>query len=268
MSQVDEHAALADASEGDQLTVGETGGDLARLGEVGMRPGHVAGLEEPHHRQSVFEVALLDTVDARLFQEASGAIDPPPAPGQVALEPDPLGDLPPEIRRPVQRALIDADLVGSDPMGEALLVVAGQLGRSGEAVEVVDAERVDVDVGQQPPRVPPSVAFAGRLCVLDGSHHGAQSRPTRGRSGEERIGGVREGAQEHPHLGDAITVEPVHERVARLEGLVVPLPDQGGVLPLGRPAVGTEAELLVEGDLAVGGLEVPTEDAEQPPRPA
>jgi hypothetical protein len=40
---------------------------------AGHRHGHVVGVEEPHHRQPVFEVALLDTVDARFIQEAGGA---------------------------------------------------------------------------------------------------------------------------------------------------------------------------------------------------
>ena len=64
-------------------------------------PGDVAGLEDPQHAEPVFEVALLDAVDVRLVEQPGGAIDPASAPAEVAFEPEALGELSPEVRRPV-----------------------------------------------------------------------------------------------------------------------------------------------------------------------
>ena len=240
----------------------EAGADLAGLDEVGVRAGDVAGLEEPHHREPVLEVALLDAVDAGVLEQASGAVDPASAAAEVALEAEPLREPHPEVRRPVHRALVDAQLVGADPVGEAVFVVAGEVRRGREPVEIVDVERVDLDARQQPEGVTPPVLVAGRSRVLDGvapRRPVLRSRPT---SGEERLGRLGQRAEEHPHLGDPIAVEPVHEGVARLEGLAVAA--ERGVLPLGRPPVGPDAELLVELDLAVGGFEQRAEDPEEP----
>src|SRR5206468_5524174 len=82
------------------------------------------------------------------------------------------------------------------------------------------------------------------------------------RSGEERLGLVAGCAEEHPHLGDAIAVEPIHERVAGFERVAVAA--QRGVFPLGGPPVGADAELLVESDLAAGGFEPGSDHLEQP----
>ena len=95
------------------------GADLAGLDEAGARAGDVAGLEEPHHRQPVFEVALLDAVDARVVEQASRAVDPTSATAEVSLEAESLPESHPEVRRPVHCAFVDAHLVGSDPVGEA-----------------------------------------------------------------------------------------------------------------------------------------------------
>ena len=169
---------------------------------------------QPHHRQSELDVALLDTVDAGILQEARCAVDPPAATGEIALEAEPLDQLDPEMRRPVHGALTDADLVGADPIGEGFLVMARQIGRRGASVEVVDVERVDLDTGEQPPRVSPPLAVACRPSVFDGSHHVTSLVQVGRRSGEERFGNLGEHAQEHPHLGDSVAVEPVHEGVA------------------------------------------------------
>src|SRR4051812_8890629 len=74
-------------------------------------------------------------------------------------------------------------------------------------------------------------------------------------SGEERLGPLGLHAEEHPHLGDAGALEPVHERVAGLERLVVCATAEGGMLPLGRPPLGPQAELLLEVDAAAGRFE-------------
>src|SRR5262249_35413423 len=85
--------------------------------------------------------------------------------------------------------------------------------------------------------------------------------PQAGGSGEEGLGLIGQCAEEHPHLGDPIALEAVHEGVAGLEGLA--LAAQRGVLPLGGPPVGPEAELLIEGDLALGGFEPGPDDPEE-----
>src|SRR6476619_4989084 len=84
----------------------------------------------------------------------------------------------------------------------------------------------------------------------------------RTRSGEEGLAYVGQRAEEHPHLGDAVALEPVHEGVARLQGLA--LATQRGVFPLGSPPVGPDAELLVELYVAVGGFEERADDPEEP----
>ena len=261
LAEVDQHATLADAREGDELAVREARTDLAGLDELAVRAGNVAGLEEPHHREPVLEVALLDAVDVRIVEEACAAVDPAAAAAEVTLEAEALRDPRPEVRRPVDGAVVDAQLVGAHPVREAFFVVAGQVGRGGEPVEVVDVELVELDVRQEPVRVAPAVLVARRSRVLDDAHR-TPVLLTAGGSGEERLGRLGQGAEEHPHLGDPIALEPVHEGVVRLEGLAVAA--ERGVLPLGGPAVGADAELLVELDVAVGRFEEGADDLEEP----
>ena len=95
--------------------MGEACADLAGSNEMGVRPGYVAGFEESQHAQAVFEVALLHAVDARLLQDAGGAVEPPATTAEVAFEPKALGELGAEVRGPVHRALARADLVRLRP---------------------------------------------------------------------------------------------------------------------------------------------------------
>ena len=100
-------------------------------------------------------------------------------------------------------------------------------------------------------------------------HHAAQSCSL-GPGGQAKKASARsaEHAEEHPHLGDAITVEPVDEGVARLEGLVVARAAERGVLPLGGPPVGPDAELLIEVDPTAGHLEERAEHVQETTEPA
>ena len=103
-----------------ELLVGEACTDLAGLHEVRVRPRDVAGFEEPQHPQAVLEVALLDAVDARVLQEAAGAVDPAAAPGEVALEAEALRELDPEVRRPVHLAAGSRTAGGPEPSARSL----------------------------------------------------------------------------------------------------------------------------------------------------
>ena len=142
---------------------------------MGARPGDVAGLEELQHRLPVFDVTLFDAVDVRVVKQPSRAVEPSSAPGEVAFETESLTESHPEVRRPVDCAVVDAPLVGSDPVGERVLVVAGEVRRGGEPIEIVDVERVELEARQQPEGIAPPVVVACRSCVLDGSHHVVQS---------------------------------------------------------------------------------------------
>jgi hypothetical protein len=64
-----------------------------------------------------------------------------------------------------------ADLVGSHPTGEALLVVAGEVGGCCRPVEIVDIETLRSEGRPLPPRVAPPMVFARRSSFLDGWHH-------------------------------------------------------------------------------------------------
>jgi hypothetical protein len=75
------------------------------------------------------------------------------------------------------------------------------------------------------------------------------------------LAGVGQRAEEHPHFGDSITLEPVDEGVVRLQCLA--LAPQRGVFPLGGPPVGSDTELLLELDVAVGGFEERADDSEE-----
>ena len=134
-----------------------------------------------------------------------------------------------------------------------------------EPVEIVDVECLELDVAQQPERVAPPVAVAGRPRVLDGAHRKPFLPHASGGQAKKASAALGQRAEEHPHLGDPIAVEPVDEGVARLERLA--LAAQGGVFPLGGPPVGPDAELLVELDLAVGGLEPRADDLEETAEP-
>ena len=79
--------------------------------------------------------------------------------------------------------------------------------------------------------------------------------------GEECLAGVAERADEHPHLGDAVAIESVDERVVRLEGLAIAA--ERRVLPLADPVALGDAELLIELDIAAGRLEEVAEGLEQ-----
>src|SRR4051794_27608525 len=79
--------------------------------------------------------------------------------------------------------------------------------------------------------------------------------------GEECLADVLESADEHPHLGDAVAIESVDERVVRLEGLAVAA--ERRVLPLGDPVALRDAVLLIELDVAAGRLEEIAEGFEQ-----
>jgi hypothetical protein len=125
--------------------VGEAGADLASVDEVGVRPPDVTGLEDPEHAEPPFEVPLFDAVDVRLFEEPRCAIDPAPAPAQVALEPEALSELAAEVRRAVHGTVGQADLVGSHPQGEARLVVTSQVAGRCRAVEIVDVEALGTE---------------------------------------------------------------------------------------------------------------------------
>ena len=123
-----------------------------------------------------------------------------------------------------------------------------------------------VDAGQQPPGVTPPVAVAGRPRVLDGSHHADQSCLTRTRTVSRR----------RPRRASGSTPRNIHISAMRSPSnrytkalrdssvLSSPGAAERGVLPLGRPPVGADAELLVEVDLAVGHLEDRAEDFEEP----
>ena len=175
LCEVDEHAALTDAGKGDELTMGETGTDLAGSDEVVVGPRQVAGFEDPEHAQTPFEIALLDAVDTRFVQEASDPVDPTAATAEVSFEPESLGDLAPEVCRPVQLAAIGTEPVGPSPMGEALLVAAGEVGGGCESVEILDVDDVGVGFGEQAPGVAPAVGVERRTSFLDRSHHVYQS---------------------------------------------------------------------------------------------
>jgi hypothetical protein len=97
----------------------------------------------------MFEIALLDAVDARVVQEASDPIDPSATTAEVPLEPEALGDPSPEVRRPVHGTIGDAPLVGANPEGESLLVMAREVGRGREEVEIIDVEGHDVEIREQ-----------------------------------------------------------------------------------------------------------------------
>ena len=200
----------------------EARADLAGLDEAGVRAGNVAGLEEPQHREAVLEVALLDAVDVRVVKQASRAVDPAAAAAEVALEAEPLGELASRSAPPGAPRLSSMQhLVRPHPVGEALLVVAGEVRRGREPVEVVDVERrrarrADSSRYASPHRW----LVAGRSRVLDDAH-AIQSCRRAERSGEEGLGGLGQRAEEHPHLGDPVALEPVDEGVARLERLAV-----------------------------------------------
>jgi hypothetical protein len=75
--------------------------------------------------------------------------------------------------------------VGSDPIRKRVLVVAGEVRRGREPIEIVDVDRVELEDRQQPEGITPSVFVACRSCVLDGSHHVFQF--AFGESGEEGL---------------------------------------------------------------------------------
>ncbi len=173
-TEIDQHASLTDPPQCDEVAIDVGGADLAGLDEVGARAGQVAGLEEPQHRQPVLDVTLLDAIDARVVEQASRALDPASAPADVSFETEPLPESHRKVRRPVHCAVVDAHLMGSNPVAERVLVVAGQVRRGCEPIEIVDVERVEFEARQQPVGVTPPVIVACRSCVLDGSHHVAQ----------------------------------------------------------------------------------------------
>ncbi len=123
----------------------EAGSDLAGVDEMSVRARQITGLEDAEHPQPVLEVALLDAVDVRLFEKPGAAIDPAPAAAPVSFEPETLGQLPSEDRRPVHGAIGQTDLVGSHPTGEAVLVVTSQVGRRGRPIEIVDVETLGIE---------------------------------------------------------------------------------------------------------------------------
>ena len=97
VAQVDQHAALADAGDRDELAVGEAGTDLAGVDEVGVRTRDVTGLEDPQHPQPPLEVALLDAVDVRLVQEPGACGRPSLGSGRRSpLNPKPWASFPPK----------------------------------------------------------------------------------------------------------------------------------------------------------------------------
>ena len=149
LAQVDQHASLADPRERDEVAMSESRSDLARLDEADVRSGNVAGLEELHHREPVLEVPLLDAVDVRFAEEPRGTVHPASATAEVSLEAESLRDSRPEVHRPVHRVLVDAPLVRADPVGEGLLVVAGEVRGGGESVEVVDVEVVELEARER-----------------------------------------------------------------------------------------------------------------------
>ena len=108
------------------------------------------------------------------------------------LKPSPWASLHPEVRRPVHRALVDAHLVGSDPVGEALLVVAGEVRRGGEPVEIVDVERVDARrrTAAATRRPTGGSSHAARASSMARTTPPSLAQSER-RSGEERLGCAR-----------------------------------------------------------------------------
>ena len=126
--------------------------------------------------------------------------------------------------------------------------MAGEVGGGGEPVEIVDVEQlVDVDAGQQPPGVTPPAGVAGRPCVLNQARTTSPSLVPNRQRQEKKASAASGGAPRNIHISAMrSSVEPVHERVARFERVVVAPATHRGVLPLRGPAVGADAELLVE----------------------
>src|SRR5262249_53541394 len=116
LAEVDEHAALTDASEGDELAMGEPGADLPRVHEVAVGTGQVAGLEDAQHASSVFDIAGFDTVDARILEQPGGPVDPAAAATDIALEAETLGELDAEVRGPMHLTPVCAELVRAHPV--------------------------------------------------------------------------------------------------------------------------------------------------------
>src|SRR5262249_2715705 len=173
VAEVDQHAPLADTRQRDDLAMCEACADLARLHELRVRARNISRSEQSHHRQSVLEVTLLNAVDARVLEQTCGALDPSLAPTEVAFETETLREARTEVRGAVDRALTDACLMGAHPVGEAFLVVAGEVRGGAEPVEVVDVELVDRDAGEQAEAVAPAALVACHPRVVDDAHGSA-----------------------------------------------------------------------------------------------
>ena len=249
-------------AEGDELAVGEAGPDLAGLDEMGVRAGDVAGLEDPQHRQAVFEVALLDAVDARLLQQAGGAVDPAAAAAEVAFEAEALGELRPEVRRPVHRAVGQqswwARTQWAKPSSSWPVRYAAVASRSRSSTSRVSGSTSDSSRQASPHRQPSHAARASSM-----AHHAASLAAPAGGDQAKNASASSGRAPRNIHISAMRSPSNRYTNALR-DSRVLPLRRQRGVFPLGGPAVGAEAELLVELDLAVGGLEQRTEHAEQP----
>ena len=213
--------------------MGEAGTDLAGSDEVVVRPARsptskIRSMPRPHSRQ-----ALLDAVDARFVQEASDPVDPTAATAEVSFEAESLGDLAPEVCRSVQLAAIDTEPVSPGPMGEALLVAAGEVGGGCESVEILD-----VELGQRRPRRAaarrrPSGGVTGRSSLLDRSDHADQSclPLSGGQPKKARSVGLRSGTSRSRRW----ILSKRYRRVPGLDCLVVLWATKRGVFPLGGP---------------------------------
>ena len=245
----------------------EPGGDLARLHEVGVgarrcrRPRTARIIAE-----AVLEVALLDAVDAGLVEQARGRGRP--SRGSAArspMNPSASATAHPEVRGPVDRCRRRrtagrprpqrAKASSSWPVRKAAVA---------QPVEVVDVERVDVEhresrrqaspqrCSRRPSRASATAASPWQSRPIAGRIRRRTPRPRRagprGTSTSRRSGRPRTGTR----------------RRSSTRRVPLPLRPERGVLELGRPAVGAEAELLVELDLAAGHLEDGAEHLEEP----
>ena len=156
VAQVDQHSSLADTRQRDELPIAEACTELASLLEMSSRAGEVAVLEDPDHPERVLEIALLDTVDLRLLEQPSGAVDPAAGTRDVALETEALGEADTEVRAAVDGTVLRAPQVGARPQREPDLVAPGQVRRGRIRVEVVDLEIVDGDLGEGAPGITPA----------------------------------------------------------------------------------------------------------------